>query len=225
MSVLVVIPAYNEECSIAQVAYSVAAAGYDYVVVNDGSTDGTARECREHSLDCIGFDVNRGIAAAFRAGVNYALERGYDCVVQFDGDGQHRPEYISSLVDKVSDGYDIVIGSRFVHNKKPVRLRTLGSNMLSSMIESTAGVTIADPTSGMRAFGPRALAEFQNGRNLGPEPNSIAYLVREKGLRVVEVPVEMNERISGKSYLTPRQSIIYMARMTASISVLNLKRR
>ena len=195
------------------------------MVVNDGSTDGTARECQAHSLTCIAFEVNRGIPAAFRAGVDYALERGYDCVVQFDGDGQHRIEYIESLVDKISDGYDIVIGSRFVHEKKPLRLRTLGSNMLSRMIESTAGVTIADPTSGMRAFGPRALTEYHNSRNLGPEPNSIAYLVCEKGLRVVEVPVEMNERISGKSYLTPRQSIIYMARMIASISALNLKRR
>jgi len=219
LNVLVVIPAYNEEGSIGRVVASVIAAGYDYVVVNDGSTDGTAALCKENSFNYIDLPVNRGIAAAFRAGVDYALDNGFDCVVQFDGDGQHRVEYIEALTDGIRHGYDIVIGSRFVDAKKPVRLRALGSNMISGMIKATTGASIADPTSGMRAFGSRALAVIGEHRNLGPEPDTIAYLVRKQGMKVLEVQVEMSERISGKSYLNMRQSVFYMGRMTASILV------
>lgn len=220
MNVLVVIPVYNEEGSIAQVVRSVISAGYDYVVVNDGSVDGTVGVCLDNAFNCINLARNRGIAAAFRVGVRYARERGYDCVVQFDGDGQHRAEYIGALVDGIDRGYDIVIGSRFVDEKKPVRLRTLGSNMIAAMIKATAGASIADPTSGMRAFGQRALAALGTRPNLGPEPDTIAYLIRKRGFRVLEVQVEMSERISGKSYLNMRQSVFYMARMATSILVL-----
>ena len=217
MKALVVIPVYNEEKSVAHVVRSVVAAGYDYVVVNDGSTDGTAEVCRAHSFNCIDLPANRGIAGAFRTGMKYALALGFDCVIQFDGDGQHRAEYLDALVDGIRRGYDIVIGSRFVTREKPACLRTLGSNLISAMIKNAAGVSIADPTSGMRAFGQRALIEFDAHDNLGPEPDTIAYFIRKKGFRVLETQVEMSERISGKSYLTLRQSVFYMARVTTSI--------
>ncbi len=222
MNTLVIIPVYNEEASVARVVQSVMDAGYDYVVVNDGSNDNTAEICRTHALNCINLPINRGISAAFRAGVQYAQEHEANCVVQFDGDGQHRAEYIRALVDGIREDYDIVIGSRFISKKKPLCLRTVGSNLISALIKATAGVTIADPTSGMRAFGQRAITEFGSNHNLGPEPDTIAYFVSKKGFRVLETQVEMSERLSGKSYLTLRQSVFYMARVIASI--LTLKR-
>ena len=114
--VLVVIPAYNEEANIQTVVDELEQKypELDYIVVNDGSKDGTARICRERGYELLDLPVNLGLAGCFQAGMKYAYQRGYRYAVQFDGDGQHRPEYIESMRRRIDEGYDIVIGSRFV---------------------------------------------------------------------------------------------------------------
>ena len=218
MKSLLVIPAYNEAESIASVVDEIARdwPAYDYVVVNDGSTDTTAAVCRQRGYKLIDLPENQGLGGAFQKGVEYALEFGYDCIVQFDADGQHRPEYLDSLVEGLNE-YDIVIGSRYVSESKPSSLRSLGSNLIGSMIRLTTGERLTDPTSGMRAYGPRALCELAYDSNLGPEPDTLAYLMRRKGLSVGEVQVRMADRIAGKSYLDLRKSSAYMARMALSV--------
>ena len=114
--ILVIIPAFNEEMNITFVAENLIRnhPDLDYVIVNDGSQDRTAEICRRHSYHMLDLPVNLGLAGAFQAGMRYACEKGYRYAVQFDGDGQHRAEYIVPMREKMDEGYDIVIASRFV---------------------------------------------------------------------------------------------------------------
>lgn len=122
MKVLVIIPAYNEELNIKKVVSNLIDhyPQYNYVVVNDGSADSTSQICHQEGYNIIDLPVNLGLAGAFQTGLKYADQEGYDCAIQFDADGQHRPEYIEDLLKEIENGYDIVIGSRFVTEKKTI---------------------------------------------------------------------------------------------------------
>lgn len=218
MKCLVIIPAYNEEENIVRVIDNLKNnyPMYDYVIINDGSADDTAGLCRKHGYELIDLPVNLGLAGAFQTGLKYAYRKGYDYAIQFDADGQHRPEYIGPMLEKIQEGYDIVIGSRFVTEKKPKSLRMLGSNLISLATRMTTGRKVKDPTSGMRMFNKKMIAEFALNLNYGPEPDTISYLLKQ-GATIAEVQVEMDERIAGESYLNLSRSVMYMLRMLLSI--------
>lgn len=218
MKCLVIVPAYNEEENIVRVIENLKEnyVAYDYVVINDGSSDNTASLCRKKGYELIDLPVNLGLAGAFQTGLKYAYRRGYDYAIQFDADGQHRPEFIGAMLDKIQEGYDIVIGSRFVTEKKPHSLRMLGSNLISLATRLTTGRKVKDPTSGMRMFNKKMIAEFALNLNYGPEPDTISYLLKQ-GATIAEVQVEMDERIAGESYLNLSKSVMYMMRMLLSI--------
>lgn len=216
---LVIIPAYNEEESISSTVDELTSTlpGVDYVVVNDGSKDGTERICLEHGYNYVSLPVNSGLTVGFQTGMKYALRNGYDYALQFDADGQHRPEYISKMLDlAVAEDVDIVIGSRFVNKCKEVSARMLGSRIITVAIKLTTGKRVADSTSGMRMFNRKMIERFANDDSLNPEPESISYLMK-KGAKVREVQVEMRERQAGESYLNIPKSIAYMARACISI--------
>ena len=216
---LVIIPAYNEEESISSTVDELTSTlpGVDYVVVNDGSKDGTERICLEHGYNYVSLPVNSGLTVGFQTGMKYALRNGYDYALQFDADGQHIPEYISKMLDlAIAEDADIVIGSRFVNKCKEVSARMLGSRIITVAIKLTTGKRVADPTSGMRMFNRKMIERFANDDSLNPEPESISYLMK-KGARVREVQVEMRERQAGESYLNIPKSIAYMARACISI--------
>ncbi|MCI7263245.1 MAG: glycosyltransferase family 2 protein [Clostridiaceae bacterium] len=224
---LIVIPAYNEAENIERVVNHLITdfPQYDYVVVNDGSKDGTAEVCRKNGYNLLDLPVNLGLAGGFQAGLKYAARHGYRYAIQLDGDGQHRPEYIESMQKKMEEGYDIVIGSRFVGEKKPFTMRMLGSNLIEAAIRLTTGVRIQDPTSGMRMFSRKMIEEFAGGLNYGPEPDTVSYLMKQ-GAKVAEVPVIMDERVSGVSYLTPVNASKYMIKMLISILLIqNFRKR
>ncbi len=216
--VLVVIPAFNEEANIEQVVEELARdyPDLDYLVVNDGSTDRTAGICRNRGYQLLDLPVNLGLAGCFQAGMKYAWQKGYACAVQFDGDGQHRPEYILPMKQKMEEGYDIVIGSRFIDQPKDFSIRMIGSRLLAGAIWLTTGVRVADPTSGMRMFNRRMIGEFALNLNYGPEPDTVSYLLKQ-GARVAEIPVRIGERLGGESYLKPVVAAKYMLRMLLSI--------
>ncbi|MBE5971734.1 MAG: glycosyltransferase family 2 protein [Lachnoclostridium sp.] len=216
--VLIIIPAYNEEENIERVVDHLIQnfPQYDYVVVNDGSKDKTGEICRNRGYNVLDLPVNLGLAGAFQAGIRYAYKKGYECAIQLDGDGQHRPDFVGDMKKKLDEGYDIVIGSRFINEKKPMTMRMLGSNLLEIAIRLTTGADIKDPTSGMRMFSRKMIREFAMGLNYGPEPDTVSYLVKQ-GAKVAEVPVIMDERISGTSYLTPIRAAKYMTQMMVSI--------
>lgn len=218
MRTLLIIPAYNEEESLKSTVDSVVqkAPSVDFLVVNDGSKDGTVTVCRENGYPFLDLPTNLGLAGAFQSGMKYANRHGYECAIQFDADGQHLPEYIEPMTEALQDA-DIVIGSRFVNARKPHSMRMLGSNLISAAIKITTGKTVKDPTSGMRAFNKKMIAVMANGLNCGPEPDTVSYLMKRAGAKVVEIPVEMAERTTGESYLNPWRSMVYMMRMTISI--------
>ena len=127
--VLIVIPAYNEEESIVAVAKTVSDAGWDYVVINDGSTDSTLQLCKDNGINVVSLPQNLGIGGGVQTGHKYALEHGYDIDIQFDGDGQHDVACIPDLVGAISQGADLAIGSRFVDDRENFRstwLRRVG---------------------------------------------------------------------------------------------------
>ena len=223
---LIVIPAYNEEGNIVHVVNELVAhyPQYDYVVVNDGSRDHTAALCRQNGFRLIDLPVNLGLAGAFQTGLRYAAENGYDCALQFDADGQHKPEYIQPMLDELESGADIVIGSRFLTVKKPKSLRMLGSYLISWAIRLTTGQAICDPTSGMRMFNRRMVEEFALNLNYGPEPDTISYLIKN-GAVAREIQVQMGERLTGTSYLNFTRSIQYMLKMGLSILLIQWFRK
>lgn len=227
VKLLIVIPAYNEEKNIERVVEELTArfGQFDYLIVNDGSKDGTAQLCRERGYHMVDLPVNLGLAGAFQTGLKYAWQHGYDYAIQFDGDGQHRPEYIQPMLDKIREGYDIVIASRFLDEKKPHSMRMLGSNLIQMALKMTTGADIYDPTSGMRMFNRKMIREFATGLNYGPEPDTLSYLIKN-GAKVAEVQVKMEERLAGASYLTPVNATKYMIRMLISILLIqNFRRR
>lgn len=217
MRLLVIIPAYNEAENIGRVIEELKPYGYDYLIVNDGSSDATAALCREKGYHLLDLPVNLGLTGAMQAGMKYAWQNGYDYVVQLDGDGQHDPQYIDVMLQQMLESQaDIVIGSRFVTKKKPHSLRMMGSNLIQFAIRLTTGNTICDPTSGLRLYNRTMLREFVSDFNLTPEPDTLCYLIL-CGANILEVQVEMRERIAGESYLNLSRSIQYMLHMGLSI--------
>lgn len=223
---LVVIPAYNEELCIEQVMRGLIATcpDVDYIIINDGSSDDTSAICRKHGYNLIDLPINLGLANAFQTGMRYAYHNGYDCAIQFDADGQHRPEYIKPLAAATLE-HDIVIGSRFCSEKRPHSLRMFGSSLLSGAIAMTTGKTIHDPTSGMRAYNRRMIGLLATCKDLGPEPDTLALLINRSDANVGELQVAMRERIAGESYLNLRTSSAYMIRMTLSILIIQFVRK
>ncbi len=226
MKLLVVVPAYNEEQSLPGVIRDIeeTCPGIHYLVVNDGSGDGTAALCRQNGYNCLDIAANLGLSGAFQAGMMYAAERGYDAVLQFDADGQHAAKYIRPLADKLAEGYDIVIGSRFITVKKPITLRMAGSFLISFAIRFVARQAICDPTGGMRVYSRRIIEQFATQPNYNPEPDTLCHLIR-CGAKVCEVQVEVAERTAGKSYFNVLRSARYMAQMALSILLVQWFRR
>ena len=216
--VLVIIPAYNEEANIGRVAEGLVRdhPELDFVVVNDGSADRTAEICRENGYCLLDLPVNLGLAGAFQAGMKYADRKGYRFAVQFDGDGQHRAEFIAPMREKMEEGYNIVIASRFVTEKKPHSLRMVGSRIIAAAIRLSSGASLKDPTSGMRMYDRLMIHLFANQINYPPEPDTVSWLVKN-GAKVAEVQAYMDERTAGVSYLTPLNAVRYMTRTLISI--------
>ena len=222
MNLLIIIPAYNEAENIERVVNNLIEnyPQYEYVVVNDGSSDDTRKICAKKGYNFLDLPINVGLAGAIRAGIRYANYHGYDYAVQIDGDGQHDPKYIKDMLEKMRSAQaDIVIGSRFKEKKKPHSMRMLGSRIISGAIKlTTGGKKIEDVTSGMRLFNKRMIKNFGYNMHYSPEPDTIAYLLN-CGIKIEEIQVEMYERIAGTSYLNLKNSVWYMLKMLFSILV------
>ncbi len=219
MKTLAVIPAYNEEDCLEQTVRSLATAcpEVDHLVVNDGSTDATQLICERCGFTHVNLPINCGLACGFQTGMKYALRHGYDAVVQFDADGQHLPEYIPTMGAAMeAQGADIVIASRVLAGERIEGARGAGSRLISTLIRLTSGVRLTDPTSGMRLYNRRMIELFAHGRDLTPEPDTVALIARRGG-KVAEVPATMQERQGGQSYLDLPHVIRYMTRTCASI--------
>lgn len=227
MKLLVMIPAYNEAENIERVVEELKEVlpQYDYVVINDGSSDDTRKICARRGYNLLDLPVNVGLSGAIRSGMRYANFWGYDRVLQLDGDGQHDPRYVENLMRCMDEtDCDIAIGSRFKTEKKPLSLRMFGSILITAAIRLTTGRHIGDVTSGMRLFNKKMIKRFGYDIHYSPEPDTLAYLLN-CGVKMEEVQVEMRERVAGTSYLNLYASAWYMMKMMFSILLFQWVRR
>lgn len=222
--VLVIIPAYNEADSIVKVTEEVSLKWpeFDYLVVNDGSSDDTSIICKKNKLHYVDLPINLGIGGAVQTGYRYAKENDYDIAVQIDGDGQHDVSYLGELIQPLIDQQaDITIGSRFLFKEgfQSSPSRRLGINLLSLLIRICTGIKIYDVTSGFRAVNRKFIDIYTRYYPADyPEPEAIISAVMNKG-RIIEVPVIMRERENGNSSINWLRSIYYMIKVSLAIII------
>lgn len=229
MKRLIIIPAYNEEENIERTVTMILkeSDAFDYVIINDCSTDHTRSICEEKGYNIVNLPVNLGIGGAVQTGYQYAVKYGYDMAVQIDGDGQHNPEFLKKMAEHLEKHQlDMVIGSRFIEKKgfQSSGLRRVGIRFFSRLIYLVTGCRITDPTSGLRMTGRRVLELFAREYPKDyPEPESVVMILR-KGMRVEEIPVIMHERANGVSSISPLKSVYYMLKVPLAILIERIRK-
>ena len=222
--VLVVVPAYNEADSLPTLIEELRthAPQCDFVVVDDGSRDDTRKVAERLGALVVALPFNLGIGGAVQCGLRYAWRQGYDVCVQCDGDGQHDPAEVGPLVAAlVAEEADLAIGSRFLTagGFRSSALRRLGISVLSRWIRLFGGQRIADPTSGFRAVSRPLMGEFARSYPQEyPEPESV-FAALHRGYKVIEVPVRMRPRTTGRSSIRAFDSLLYMVQLCVAIAV------
>lgn len=222
--VLIIIPAYNEEKNIEKVVDNIVHnfPEYDYVVVNDGSKDGTRDVCKARGYEFLNLSINLGIGGAVQTGYKYAKDKGYDVAVQIDGDGQHDISYLAKMLPLLESGEaDIVIGSRFIDKEgfQSSAARRTGIKLLSTLIFVCTGCRIKDVTSGFRAVNKKFIDIYSQYYPIDyPEPEAIVAAVMNRG-KIKEYPVIMRERESGQSSINFVKSIYYMIKVSLAIII------
>lgn len=229
MKKIIIIPAYNEEENIERTVNAIqrSAQDFDYVIINDCSIDNTRKICEEKGFNIVNLPINLGIGGAVQTGYKYAYENGYDVAVQVDGDGQHDPEFLSTMAEYlIEHRVDMVIGSRFIEKKgfQSSITRRMGIKFFSGLIKVLTGKTITDPTSGLRMIGRNVMEIFsQDYPRDYPEPESIVAVLR-KNMKIEEIPVVMLERKGGVSSISPKKSIYYMVKVTLAILIERIRK-
>ncbi len=225
---LVVIPAWNEALCVADTITEVLTElpNVTVLVVDDGSTDRTSAVSRHAGALVIRLPFNVGVGGAMRVGFRYALDHGYDAVVQVDADGQHSATDVRTLLRGLST-HDLVVGNRFSCSAYPVSgPRRWAMSFLSNAISLLAGHEISDTTSGMRATGSRLLplyAQCYPAEYLGDTVEALVIAIRS-GFRVGQVPVTMRQRRAGIPSHSARKAAIYLVRALFVLSLSMLRR-
>jgi len=223
--ILVILPCFNEEQSIGGILkelQDVNVNGCEIIAlpVNDGSTDNTISEIKKHSSTYLDLPKNLGIGGAVQSGLKYAHENNFDLAVQMDGDGQHPPlEMVKIITPILNNDTDMCIGSRFIDKEgfQSSFLRRAGIKFLSGLIKLKCGQRVLDCTSGYRAFNKKAVEEcVKYYPKKYPEPESALYLIK-KGIRVKEVPVLMDARVTGTSSISGLRGIYYMLKVSLAV--------
>jgi glycosyltransferase involved in cell wall biosynthesis len=226
--VAIVIPARNESACIGPVLEETRKLYPDYeiVVVDDASEDGTGRIARGAGATVLRAPIQLGYGGAVQAGFKYAYARGHDVVVLLDADGQHDPRYVADLLEAARE-YDFVVGSRFrgeVHYRIPP-VRLAGMRVFSAIASAITGRKITDTSSGFQALRRNVFSMFANTPYPVdfPDADTIIWIARH-GFRVGEVPVEMHQRIAGRSMISGlASSMKYALKMPLSILVTLLR--
>ncbi|MNW42726.1 Undecaprenyl-phosphate mannosyltransferase [compost metagenome] len=218
--VLVIIPAYNEENSIAAVIHDIHhhVPDADIVVINDGSRDLTEQYAVRAGARVLTLPYNVGIGGGMQTGYIYAKRMDYDIAIQMDADGQHPAEELPKLISKAVS-YDLVIGSRYLETTsfRSSVMRRIGMVFFSGLVSLVTGQRFTDTTSGFRAAGRKVIELYADYYPIDyPEVESIVYLKR-KGCQIAEVSTEMRLRQAGKSSITPLKSAYYMIKVTLAV--------
>lgn len=222
MKKLIIIPAYNESESIEKTIRSIEsnASGFDYVVINDCSSDNTREILEKNNFNYVNLSVNLGIGGAVQTGYRYAAKYGYDLAVQVDGDGQHDPVFLNMMAEYMEKNeVDMVIGSRFIEKEgfQSTITRRIGILYFTGLIRLCTGKKVTDPTSGLRMVGKNIIKLFADSYPKDyPEPETAVTVLR-KGYTIKEIPVIMKERQGGVSSINLKKSVYYMIKVTLAI--------
>jgi hypothetical protein len=219
-----VVPAHNEEASIGGVIDEIRAAAPDVeiVVVDDGSLDRTSSVATARGAVVLRLPYNLGIGGAVQTGYQFAAEHGFDIAVQIDGDGQHDPRDISTVVAPLlAEEADMVVGTRFggQESYRSSVVRRIGIGVLARVVSLIVRSRVTDPTSGFRAVNRQALELFAGDYPHDYPEAEATVLVHRHRLRMVEVPVRMRARTDGTSSISRIYSIVYMGKVLLALFV------
>jgi hypothetical protein len=229
-NILILIPAYNEGSRIGEVVGRVREMYPEYgvLVVNDGSRDRTARAAQAAGAQVVSHPFNMGYGVAIQTGYKYALAKGYDFLVQIDGDGQHDPAFIPQVLAPVlADETDFALGSRFLEAQsyEPSLARRVGMAFFRWLISRLICTRITDSTSGFQAFSRKVIRYFTTEVFPCDYPDADMLLTLHRaGFRIKEVPVRMYASVTGKSMHTGWKPLYYMFKMLLSIFVTLLRK-
>ncbi len=221
---IAIVPAHNEEASLGALLAELRVSEPDLavVVIDDGSTDGTARVAAAAGVPVVNLPFNVGIGGTVQPGYQYALEHGFEVAIQVDGDGQHDPTEIGRVLEPIfDDRADLVVGTRFVSGGgyRGTRVRRVGIHIFASVVSLMVGQRVSDTTSGFRAVNRKALRLFAGEYPHDyPEVESIVLLSRH-GLRMLEVPVRMRVRETGASSITALRAAYYMIKVLLALFI------
>jgi glycosyltransferase involved in cell wall biosynthesis len=227
-SLLIVVPAFNEEAAIGGVVREVheVLPGVPVLVIDDCSNDGTAAAARNAGARVLALPHHLGLGGAVQAGYKLAFELGFDYVIRIDGDGQHDPTYIPKIHEMLRvSGCQMVIGSRFLdgNGSAPSLVRGLGIRFFRMVLWPILGKYVHDPTSGFVGVNREALHVFSRSFPLEyPEIEALVVLQR-KAFRFVEVPCRMRPRAAGRSSITALKSLYYIVHVLLGVFVNVLK--
>jgi len=228
---LIIIPALNEEGNIASVLHGIFkyCPDCDVLVVNDGSKDATSSVAKKEGVNVIDHLYNIGYGGALQTGFKYAVDSGYEYVIQFDADGQHDPEDIIKIIEKLeTNSYDIVIGSRFIKgNTKVGMIKRAAIQCFRMLIKIFTGKNITDPTSGLQGLNQVVFSYYAKMGNFPedfPDADTLIHMLN-RGHLVFEIPANIRERMSGKSMHLGLNTIYYFFKMLVSIMVVVLRHK
>ena len=229
MKKLIIIPAYNESENIVGTVEAIKreAPDFDYVIINDCSKDNTLEICHEHGYNVVALPINLGIGGAVQTGYLYAKRNGYDIAVQVDGDGQHDPKFLKEMAAYMEkEKVNMVIGSRFIEKQgfQSSGLRRVGIKYFTHLIKILTGVTITDPTSGLRMVDREIIEMFAEDYPKDyPEPERVVTVLN-RGKKVKEIPVIMKERSGGVSSISMKNSVYYMIKVSMAILIERIRK-
>jgi glycosyltransferase involved in cell wall biosynthesis len=220
---LIIIPAWNEERSIATVVASCRASApdFDVLVIDDGSSDDTAAIARKAGAEVVSHPFNIRYGAALQTGYLYALRHGYTTVVQLDADGQHDPAEVAALAGPIERGEaELVVGSRFhpASNYQMPLLRRIGSAWFRVLVKTLSGVNLGDPTSGLQALHRDVLELYCSDAFPLDYPDAdVLVLAARSGFRIAEVPVQMRAETGSASMHSGIRVLYYVYKMTLCV--------
>ncbi|MGH3003570.1 MAG: glycosyltransferase family 2 protein [Gaiellaceae bacterium] len=230
MKKIAIVPAYNEEGAIGGVVDEILSFDpeFDVVVIDDASRDATARAARARGARVVQLPFNLGIGGAVQTGFRYAADNGYELAARIDGDGQHDPSELRTLLSIVlSGGADICVGSRFAgaDGFRSSRSRRVGIRILARTVSLLTGQRVTDTTSGFQVLNRKAIELFAEDYPHDYPEVEAALMVHKHRLRLTETPVKMRERIAGRSSIRGLRTVYYMAKVMLAILIGSLRRR
>jgi hypothetical protein len=227
---LCIVPARNEAASLPRLLAEIRQQDYDALVLDDASADETAAVARAAGVAVLSLPINLGVGGVVQTGFIYAVRHGYDVVIQVDGDGQHDPRWLPTVVSPIVAGRaDCVIGSRYLPEAPDKAyhtpfLRRLGMHFSTGLLRATTGLRIFDTTSGLRALNRRAFTFFAAQYPTDHPEAEALLMLHQAGFRVLEVPVTMRSRDQGQSLFTLVRAALYPFRVAVGFLGLIAKR-